>query len=191
MASIVNFDFLANFSAIFTFLLILVGAYAALSHYKILGENAAIHFTLSFLVAILAAIFPFTNKLIANMAPWFVILGLFIGFLLVGYILMGWSQEDISKKITSTPAHNWAWFIIAVVIFAAALSSSFGPGLLSPDISETASDTHPSFSTDGGGDFQRNVRAVVFSPKVLGMLLVLFVAVAAISTLGGKVRLDD
>jgi len=98
MASIVNFDFLANFSSIFTFLLILVGAYAFLTYYKVMGENAAIHGFISFLIAIIAAIFPFTNRLIANMAPWFVIIGMFVMFIIVGYTLMGWSEKDIANQ---------------------------------------------------------------------------------------------
>ncbi len=187
MATILDFSFLANFSSLFTFLLVLVGSYALLSHVKFLGENAAIHGFIAFLVAIIVSIFPSTNRLVSSMAPWFVILAIFLMFLTVGYMLLGWSEKDLATKVKTTPAINWAIFIIGAIILIVSISNAFGPGLLNPEANQTIADTpDPTGITSGGSDFGNNVMAVFFSPKVLGMVLIMLVAVSAIAMLGGK-----
>lgn len=187
MASVIDFSFLANFSAVWTFLLIWVTAFALFTSRKVLGDNAAIHAFMAFLIAIIAAIFPFTNRLIANMAPWFVVFFIFVGILLVGYMLLGWSESDLSEHIKKVPAINWAMFIVGIIIFITALSSAFGPGLLDPSANqdEVANDSPEDLKSPGGGDFQNNVRDIIFNPKVLGMIFILLVATSTIGILGG------
>lgn len=193
MATILDFSFLANFSSLFTFLLVLVGSYALLTHIKFLGENAAIHGFISFLIAIIVSIFPSTNRLVSSMAPWFVILAIFLMFLITGYMLLGWSEKDVANKVKKTPAINWAIFIIGCIILIVSISNAFGPGLLNPEANQTiANSPDPTGITpSGGGDFGNNVMAVFFSPKILGMVLIMLVAVSAIAMLGGKTEATE
>lgn len=187
MADIVQgFQLLGRFSLIFPFLFVLVVVYALLAKFKILGENAAVH---GLVALMMAALFMFSKKaitIINIMAPWFVILFVFVIFILMSFMLFGFQEKDFLAAVKegsygSTIAY---WIIgIALVITLGAVSSvSFGGGTAPQETGDASSSEAPTpgeVSSAGSGAFW----ATIFHPKVLGLLLILLISMFTLQKL--------
>src|SRR3989338_3861325 len=177
MATFLDLGLLQSFSAVFTWLLVFVLIFGILSFTKLFGEGAGLHAIIAFSIASLTMFSPTLIKLVGNMAPWFVVIFLFILFLLLGYKMFGITDTDITDTVKKTGAIKWTVFIVGLIIFIASLSNAYGPGLLPTTVPQPSAETAvtetgevaPSTATS---DFGTNVAAVFFHPKVIGMLFI-------------------
>ncbi|MEK6849133.1 MAG: hypothetical protein AABY01_01035, partial [Nanoarchaeota archaeon] len=86
MATPLDLGLLANVGVIFPFLLVLVFSYAILSKIQIFGKDQnGLNAFISFVLAVITLFSPIATKTIAVMAPWFVLLFIFMIFLLIAY----------------------------------------------------------------------------------------------------------
>lgn len=181
----IDFGFLEHFTPIFSFVLVFALVYAALQFTKFLGENKVIHAVISFIIAL---IFLFTldvTAVVMTIAPWFTILFIFIIFIIMAYKLFGATDDQIKNVITHHSTIQWVIGIFAVLIIIYGLSVAFGPKLLGYSVGEDEGIPRQmeEVPASGTSDFFANVAGVFFNPKVLGMLLLFFIATFTIKQL--------
>ncbi len=191
MATPLDIGLLKNFEVVFAFLLVFAVLYGVLEWRKFLGENKGIHAIIAIAISVLVLFSPFAVKLISNMAPWFVFLFIFIVFILLGFSLLGVTNEQVQATVLKQAGIKWALFIAGVIILLMAMGSTFGQQLLEKEAGSNTTTTATTASGSGqstvaGGSYGSNVGAIFANPKILGMILILLVATAAVGLLGVK-----
>ncbi len=173
MATFLETGLLSYFAVIFPALLVFVVVFAILEKTKLLGENKGINGIIAIVCAFLVIASRSIVQVIGFMAPWFVLVFIFLILLLLLYKIMGATDENIANVILKDRPIQWVLFIVGAIIVIAALSHVFGPKLLPITSGEnvTAEDTQ-SFGYKAG--------QVFFHPKVLGLLLIFAIAVFAV-----------
>lgn len=183
MATFLEIGLLNYFSVIFPALLVFVLVFAVFEKFKIIGESKVIHaiiaISLSFMVMLSRDILAVINFI----APWFVLVFIFVILLLMVYKIMGAKDEVLAGFVKNDSAIKWFVFAIGIIIIIAGISHVFGQRLV-PMTSdgEKVVRENAEMST-ATGEFQENLASTFFHPKVIGTLFVLLVAVFAISLL--------
>ena len=99
MATFLDIGFLEKFSVIFPFLLALVVIYGILSYSKLFGDNKTVHILIALFVSMMLLLSDSVRQIINLMAPWFVLLFLFMVFLMIiqcGNIKLTFYKKNIS-----------------------------------------------------------------------------------------------
>ncbi|HOI18535.1 MAG TPA: hypothetical protein PLX15_01585 [Candidatus Woesearchaeota archaeon] len=183
MATLLDFGFIANFSPLFTFIIVFVLTYVVLGLLKvgdkaILEGKSGLTAIIAFTLAILFSISPNMSKLIEQMAPGFVLFIVFLMFVLITMSTIGLGKSDLIGLFGSdgsTKGMTWLVIIVCLVIAIGAVSSIFGDQLLGEE------------SANGDESaFQKNLKSAFFSPKVLGMVFIFFIAMFTILFVGPK-----
>lgn len=174
--SILNF-----FSALFAALLVFAVVFAILNKTRILGESKVIQWIVAIALGLLTLVYPDIISLVEFISPWFVLLFIFLILLLLAYRLFGYSEENILEYVKSDRTINWVLVAVGVIILLAGIFNVFGESALQATAGGNATS-----EGDSGSGFQENVFSTLFSPQLLGVLLVFAIAVFAIAFLGGK-----
>ena len=172
--SILNF-----FSALFAALLVFAVVFAILNKTHILGDSKVIQWIVAIALGLLTLVYPDIISLVEFISPWFVLLFIFLILLLLAYRLFGYSEENILEYVKSDRTINWVLVAVGVIILLAGIFNVFGESALQATAGGNA-------TAEGDGGFQENVFSTLFSPQLLGVLLVFAIAVFAIAFLGGK-----
>ncbi|PIN69920.1 hypothetical protein COV93_03545 [Candidatus Woesearchaeota archaeon CG11_big_fil_rev_8_21_14_0_20_43_8] len=187
MATFLDITLLEQFSSVFAVIFVFAVVFMIFQGTKIFGTNKNLHAIVAFCIAIFVLLSATVRNMIMLMSPWFVILFLVTLFILVGVKMLGISDNDISSAIKSDEHKYVIYFIVAfaIIILMYALSQSFGQnvgpylgGDSSSGTSGSGSNT-TSVSGDGTtntGNFNQNLAATIFHPKVLGMIFLLLIA---------------
>ncbi|MBN1386319.1 hypothetical protein JW968_05095 [Candidatus Woesearchaeota archaeon] len=198
MATILDLGFLANFSFIFTFLLVFAIVFAILEKAQLLGKNRGLNAIIALVVGFLVLLSDNVRAVIEIAAPWFVLLMLFIMFILLAFNVFGADTGNfMSVLVNPEHKHIVYWIVaLAIIIIMFSLSQVIGQDV-GPFLDEEG---HPVDNADwnrtltageraGGGtstatsDFNQNLGATIFHPKILGMILILLIASFAIRML--------
>lgn len=184
MATFMDIGLFRYFNVIFPVLLIFAVFFAILQKTKILGKNPTINAVVAVAVALMSLLSDTIIKLINFMAPWFVLVFIFVILLLLIYQLLGATEGDILGALKSEKSIQWAVFGIAIVILMAGLGTVLGQKML-PITQEGAPETAAVEGGEGvaGEDWQRNVLATLFNPKILGVIMIFLVAIFAVAFL--------
>jgi hypothetical protein len=184
MATPLDLGLLDRFQVIFPFLLVIVIIYALLQFSKFLGTNKGVHALIAFVIGITVLFSSTVRDSINIMAPWFVLLFIFIVFMLMAFKIFGTTDADIMGVLKE---HNSAvWWIIAVAIVITVgsltyvVSSSGGFNLYGTPAANATG------TGDAGGVGQSSFWATLFHPKVLGLVFVLLVGMFTIQRLAAK-----
>ena len=192
MATFLDVGLTQHFAVIFTVLLVFVLIFALLEKSKILGENKGLHSLIALCLALMMLFIPGVIQVVALMAPWFVMIFLFIIFFMFLLLAFGIKWERIMEYAMSdweTP--HWFLLIIGLVIFIGALGAVYGGAMLPFSAEEGAAEQvsvaegEEGLTTDTG-DFNRNVGRVIFHPKTIGIVFLLMVGSFAIRLLAGR-----
>ena len=159
------------FAPLFTAILVFTIVFALLSKTKLLGANKVIDSIVSIVLGLLVLLVPDVILLVNFMAPWFVLMFVFLVMLLMLYQLFGMREETIVHYMINDRAVNWALFAVGIIILAAAIFTVYGQRALETGTS--------------GEEFQSNLFSIIFNVKVLGLLLVFGIAIFTIAFLGG------
>lgn len=190
MATFLDIGLLGHFSIIFPFLLVFIVTYALLHKYKFVSEEKGVNALIAFAVACLTLFSKAATTLIFLVSPWFVIIFLFILFVLLAFRFMG-TKADVIEDVMSKdfgPIH-WVMIVVVALIALSAIGAIFGPGLLGEEGAQTVTTTSTigpenvaltANQTATAGQFQANVKNVLFHPKILGIAALLLIAVFAI-----------
>ena len=182
-APVMSMAFLSYFKPIFVFIFVFALFYAVLAKTEILGKNKGIQFMFSFSVAILFLFTSRTVEFAELVAPWLaVLLIIFMSFMML-FLFLGVKPEIITKAV-SEPGITWTLVIALLVLLIIALTKVFGADVraVTQDSAGNPIDKYGNIIEEGE-NFMSDVGDIVFSTKVLGMFLLLFVASMAIRAL--------
>ncbi|MBI4147818.1 hypothetical protein HY490_00850 [Candidatus Woesearchaeota archaeon] len=174
------------FAILWPFLFVMVVSFAFMSKMKVLGENAAVHAMIAFLLGIITIFSSVAVKTIGLMAPWFVLLFIFGVFIVMVYMSFGISEKNILETLTGREYGN------TFGIWIIALSLIIGLGSLSAVISEeqgfaalggkqAVSPAGEPAQVETAGFF-----AILTHPKVLGFAVVMLVGFFTINRMVAK-----
>lgn len=189
MATFLDLMLLERFAVIFSMLLVFVFVLGALRSTKALGNNAGIHALIAIILAIFVLFFPNIGKFIATVAPWFVVMFIFIVFVLVAVKLFGVTDVDIANVMRSKRAITTWIILLSVAIVLIAGSNVWGGQFLAYTATNNTTYISGNAST-ATGSVPTNVGATIFHPKVLGLMVVLLIAVFAVILLAGKTTIE-
>jgi len=179
MATPLDTSLLQKFDIIFPFLLVLVLVYVVLGRVSWFKDKQALCFIIAFALGILTVFNNVAVRTINMMAPWFVLLFIFMILVLMAYMAFGVKEETILDTVTKGKyASDFAYWILALVLI-------IGIGSLTTVISE-----EKGFNTIGNETTAAPASGekvgfweTLFHPKVLGLALLLLVAMFTIQKL--------
>lgn len=189
MATFLDISGLSFFSSVFTFLLIFIGVYAILSWGKILGSNNGVHAIMAVAIAILFMFSKDAIEVINFIVPWFAMLFIGILLMLIAYSLFN-PGANVFDLLVAGDKHRVIvyWIVIlGIIIILIGLGNTYGQKI-GPYLGEdgnTYNDTNAisgisnNYRGDGlvgTADYQTNVGATIFHPKVLGIIFILLLA---------------
>ncbi|MBI5398496.1 hypothetical protein HZB03_03455 [Candidatus Woesearchaeota archaeon] len=187
MATFLEVGLLQHFSVIFPVLLVFVTVFALLQQSKMFGENKGIHSLIAISIALLMLFSPGVVQVIGIMAPWFVLIFIFILLILLGFKFLGVSDKSIAETMSSWGTIHWFLLVIGIIIFIGAISSVYGASLLPfSGAATTTIATAGGNTTTSTGDFNANVGRTIFHPKVIGTVFILVVGSFTIKLLCGS-----
>jgi len=181
MATFLQLGVLRYFSIIFPALIIFVIVFALFEKYKVLGDNRFVHTIIALALAFLVILSADLVELINVMAPWFVIIFVFVVFLLVLLKLMGASDESISSMLTKNKGIQWILIGIGFIILIAALAHVYGERLAPATGAAPAVEGEAVEAAEAPTTFGGNVMRVLFNPLILGVIFILLVAIFTIA----------
>jgi hypothetical protein len=109
MATFLDIGLLQKFGLIFPFLFVLVVVWGVLSTTKFLGDKKFIHGIVALVLALLVLFSTTLREVINNMAPWFVLIFIFIVLLLLGLKTFGMTNSEIQA--------DFGWMKVASSFF--------------------------------------------------------------------------
>lgn len=172
MATFLDITGLEYFSKVFVFLFVWLVVYAILSYTKIMGSNQAIHALIGLLIALLALFSPVTTGAIQFIAPWFVLVFVFIILATITLKMLGATPAELA----SYGALKGVLIVLIVIALLVGVFSYIREEITIPGENETGVRTYSSSIS------------IIFHPKILGGILVLVIAVFTVALLAGKTR---
>lgn len=167
---------LEYFAPLFAAVLVFAVVFALLLKTKVLGENKVVSGIIAIILGILVLVVPNLVELINFVAPWFVLVFVFLVLLLTAYRTFGMSEHNIVEYVLHDKPINWTIFGVGVIILVAGIFNVYGQQALELTQGGESSDS----------EFQSNVIDIVFSPQMLGLLLVFAIAIFTVAFLGGE-----
>lgn len=183
MATVLDVGLLNYFSVIYPFLIVFAIVFALLQKTKVIGESMGINALLAVVMGILVVISKTATEMINFMAPWFVVVVIFLVLMLFVFQTMGAKDADIASAVKDKAVY-WTLIGIALVILVAAFGKVLGQSLT--EASVQSGEGALNVTGEGGvatGDFQQNVYATLFHPKVLGLMVLFAIAIFAVAFL--------
>lgn len=154
---------LAYFMPLFSFLLVFILAFALLAKTKILGENAFLHFFVSFIIAIIFFVSPTAQKFTKLSMPWVGVFFLCLILIMITLAFIGGKVENvIPNKIVAKIA-----VIVLLAIFLISAIKVFGI-VIGPYL--------PGAVETGGDEYLLSIKHVIFHPTVTGSILLIAIA---------------
>ena len=181
MATILDVGLVQYFDIIFAMLLVFCLVYAVLIKTKALGEAKALPVTVAIVFAFMVLLSRNIVKMIQFMIPWFAIAIIFIVMVLLIFQIFGAGDKEIFAAMKKDSTIGWTIVGIAIVIFVAAGANVYGQKLVESGSSGDGTMVNETgTSTVAGGNFEQNIYATLFNPKVLGMLVLFAIAIFAV-----------
>lgn len=182
MATFLQLGILRYFSIVFPALVVFVIVFALFERFKILGENKSVHAIIAIALAFLVILSTDLVELINVMAPWFVIIFVFVVLLLVLLRLMGASEEALSSMLIKNKGIQWVLIGVGFIILIAALAHVYGERL-APTTAAAPSEAAVvgELAEAAPPTFGENVRRILFNPLVLGLIFILLVSIFTIA----------
>ncbi|MBR9690062.1 hypothetical protein GOV08_00065 [Candidatus Woesearchaeota archaeon] len=187
MATFLDISGLNFFSSVFTYILVFVVVYALLTWGKVLGSNKGIHALMSAAIAILFMFSKDAIEVINFVVPWFTMMFIVILLMLMAYSLFN-PGGDIFGLLVGSGKHRVViyWVIIlSVVVILIGLGRTYGERV-GPYLDEEGnpidsdgniiSGSGDNFRGDGftnTADWETNVGATIFHPKMLSIIFIL------------------
>ncbi|MBI4448776.1 hypothetical protein HY641_01990 [Candidatus Woesearchaeota archaeon] len=188
MAAPINLGLLYNFNIIFPFLLVWILVYAVLGYTKALGNNKALHAMVALLLAFMAMFSPIAIRSIQIMAPFFVVLMVFLVFFMLAIMTIGIEETTVMAAVKKPENLFIIWWIAAFVLiigfgsFFKAIAESGGV----PGFAEGAgTPTTPGGEIPASGQ-EEDFFKTLFHPKVLGLVFVMLVALFTVNRLASS-----
>ncbi|MBR9683224.1 hypothetical protein GOV03_01670 [Candidatus Woesearchaeota archaeon] len=177
MVTFLDVGLFQYFNVIFSVLLIFSIMFAILHKTKVLGENVTINAIVAIAVSLMTLLSQDVIDLINFIAPWFVLVFIFVILLILMYQLFGATEKDVFGALKSEKTIQWAIFGVSMIILVAGFGHVWGEELAQQAMGGEVSED---------GAFEQNVYSIVFNPKVLGIIFIFVIAIFAIAFLTGE-----
>jgi len=184
MATFLDVGLFSYFNVIFPVLLIFALVFALLQKTKILGTNITINAIIAIAIAFMSLLSTTIIKLISFMAPWFVLLLVFVILLMLIFQTLGATEKDIASVLAKEKIVHWSIIGAGLLILLAGLGSIWGQQLTTMAGGEPV--TTNITASSGTSSLEQNLYATFYNPKVLGLIFVFLIAVFAIAFLAGS-----
>lgn len=173
MATILDLGALKAFDKLFTFILVTIIIYAFLSKTEYFKDERRVF---AAIIALVVGVLTLTSGIAIQtvnlMAPWFVLLIIFAMFMMLAFMMFGFSLDDIKKFVESGNfgVGNWIMWLVVIIgigslVYVWDQQAGFGA------MTQSGNVTAEQAKTQDYGFWQ-----TLFHPKILGMALVLLVA---------------
>lgn len=182
MATVLDLSVLKFFSPVFSWLLSFLLVYGFLEVTQVF-KNRGVHAMVALAFTLMVAVSSTATLAIAAMAPWFMVIIFFIFMVYLISNFMGVGGGDIIGALGGKAGATWWIMIIGIIILAVGLSNAFGQQLLQARQGGNQTEAATT-GTPGGVSGQVHGQAVLLTitnPKVLGMMLLLFIAALTIA----------
>jgi len=185
MATFLDVGLIQNFSAIFPVLLVFAIMWALLQKTKVLGNSPAINALISAVTGLSLLLSKNAIDIINFMIPWITVAIIFFVLVILIFQTFGVKEEAWSTIIADKSVY-WSILGVLLLIMIAAIGSVLGQSI-GPYLDEINEDgtTVDGVSNVATGNFQQNVFATLFHPKVLGLLIVFTIMIFAVALLSG------
>ena len=184
MATFIDAGLLQYFDAVFAFIFVFALVFALLQKTKILGEATSINALIAVVSGILISMSDLAIQMISFMIPWFVVTIIFFVLLLLIFQVFGAEESDFRSAAKDRVLRN-VLIGVGIVILLASFGVVFGQTYAE----QAFEDPNAATAVDGTSastNFEDNIRVIVTNSKVLGMLILFGVAIAATALLTGK-----
>ena len=183
MATFLDVGLLRYFNVIFPFIFVWAIVFALFQKTKIIGDKVGVNSLIAVAVAFMVSLSDSAVQMINFMIPWFTIAIIFFLLLILVFQVFGAGEKDIFKALQGDKSITWVIIGVALVIALAAFSNVFGQQLTQAAFQGGQSDNVTSSSGVASANFQSNIYATLFHPKVLGMVVLFAIAIFAIALL--------
>jgi hypothetical protein len=184
MATPLDIGLLSNFKIIFPFLLSVFVIYGILSYKKVFGDNKTLHLLIALFVGFFILFSATVREIISTMAPWFILLFIFIFFGLIVFMSFGATETDIMDVVSNEKYRYIIWWFVAlsvIIAIGSVTSVTFKEG--KPlGVNETTEGRTTTASESGTSAFWN----ILFHPKVLGLTVIFLVALFTVSRLSAS-----
>lgn len=177
MVTFLDIGLFQYFNVIFSVLLIFAILFAILHKTKILGENTTINAIVAIAIALMCLLSQNLIDLINFIAPWFVLVFVFVILLLLIYQTFGATEKDILSALKGEKTIQWAIFGVAFLILIAGFAHVWGEKLVQ-QISEG--------EITAEGTYEKNIYDTLFNPKIIGLIFIFLIAIFAVAFLSGE-----
>ena len=167
MATFLDIAGLEQFSIFFVFIFVWLAVFAILGFSKILGDNKGIHIIIGLIIALLVLFSPLATGTIEFIAPWFAVIFIFVIFITIALKLFG------ATGVESLGSLRLITVVVIIIITLVGALSYIRQQVSVPGDNETSADYTKS-------------TAILFHPKVMGIIFVLIIAVFTIVLMAGK-----
>lgn len=183
MATFLDIGLLQYFDVIFTALLVFALVFAILKKTKILGDSTSIAAIVAVAVSFMVLLSNTVVEMVKFMIPWVAIAIIFFILIILVFQVFGAGEKDIYSA-SKDPALRWTIIGIFIVILVAAFGHVLGQSMTEAAYTSggAVNATEGSSST---ASFEQNINAIIFNPKVLGLIILFAVAIFAIAFLSG------
>jgi len=179
MATFLDLGLLEYFSPIFVFLLVFSILWALLEKTSFFTEdNKAVNALIAFSLSVLFILVPEVREIISLSIPWFIIFIIFLLMLIMIFIFVGVKKDIISDIFGGSapgPMTNmtviWLVIFVCLAIFGYAFTQVYGDEIhnITADVDSTEE-----------GDLFTNIGQIIFTPKILGLILLIGLAGASV-----------
>ena len=179
MVSPLDLGILQLFDFIFPVLLVWAFVFALLQKTEVVGKSMGINAIIASATSLTILLSRTAIDLINFIIPWFAIAIIFFVLMVLLFMVMG------AKDVTAYKQTNVQWILIAVgiLIVVAGFGKVLGQSVL--EQSAQTGDVVEGQEAVAGSDFQQNIYATLFHPKVLGLLVVFAIVVFTVALISG------
>lgn len=183
---VIDVSLLEGFSVVFIMLFVAVVVYAILQSTKSFGDNKGVHVLIAIIIAIMMLFVPRITEVIKLIAPWFVLMFIFIMFILIAFKMLGVTDESITGVLKKRVDVTYWIIMLSVIILLGGIGKVFFTGVPGQTSDGTAANASSGpIGETGEGAFW----ATLFHPKVLGAIFVLLIAVFTMMLITQKERI--
>ena len=177
MATALDLGLIEYFVPFFVFTFVAVVIWALLEKTGFFGKKHWANALISFCVAVLFIVVPEVSEIVTLITPWFIILLIFLLFLILMFLFMGVDASKVAGVFGENPTVFWAVFIVSLGIFGYAFTQVYGEQIHDITAGEDSGET----------DLSQTIGAILFTPKVLGMVFLLVMAAFVVRFVSGSI----
>ncbi|HIG93153.1 TPA: hypothetical protein HA242_05915 [Candidatus Woesearchaeota archaeon] len=185
MATLFDIGLLRSFDVVFPFLLVWALVFALLQKTKVIGQSMGINSVIATVAAFTVLLSQTAIDIINFMIPWFVIALIFFVLLILIFQTFGAKEEHVLSALQKDKAIGWVIVGVALVIMIAAFGNVLGQKFTESAFQGTSVNATTNANGVATANFQQNITATLFHPKVLGLMVLFAIAIFAVALLSG------